>query len=160
MILAIFDLQVTPDTSYQVLTQLAFYSEEVQNSFSRWQLWQPSCISDRNDFRYFYLQVTSFTKFKSFGLSVQEKQRKIDLQDGRHGSHLGFPIGTILAIFDLPVIPELLTKLFLIYKKKNESFLSRLGSTGLSVQEKRSEQDLSPDRIVRLIWHILFLEDS
>ena len=37
------------------------------------------------------------------GLSVQEKKRKIDFQDGCHGGHLGFPINTILAIFDLQV---------------------------------------------------------
>ena len=29
--------------------------------------------------------------------------RKIDFQDGGHGGHLGFLIGTILAIFDLQV---------------------------------------------------------
>ena len=40
---------------------------------------------------------------ESIGLSVQEKKRKIDFQDGGHGGHLGFPIGTILAIFDLQV---------------------------------------------------------
>ena len=40
---------------------------------------------------------------ESFGLSLQEKKRKIDFQDGGHGGHLGFPIGTILAIFDLQV---------------------------------------------------------
>ena len=40
---------------------------------------------------------------ESIGLSVQEKKRKIDFQDGSHGGHLGFPIGTILAIFDLQV---------------------------------------------------------
>ena len=34
----------------------------------------------------------------SIGLSVQEKKRIIDFQDGCHGGHLGFPIGTILAI--------------------------------------------------------------
>ena len=33
--------------------------------------------------------------FESIGLSVQKKKRKIDFQDG---CHLGFPIGTILAI--------------------------------------------------------------
>ena len=38
---------------------------------------------------------------ESIGLSVQEKERKIDFQDGGHGGHLGFPIGMILAIFDL-----------------------------------------------------------
>ena len=40
---------------------------------------------------------------ESTGLSVQEKKPKIDFQDGCHGGHLGFPIGTILAIFDLQV---------------------------------------------------------
>ena len=42
---------------------------------------------------------------ESIGLSVQEKKQKIDFQDGCHGSHLGFLIGTILAIFDLQVTP-------------------------------------------------------
>ena len=40
---------------------------------------------------------------KSIGLSVQEKKRKIDFQNSGHGSHLGFPILTILAIFDLQI---------------------------------------------------------
>ena len=43
---------------------------------------------------------------ESIGLSVQEK-RKIDFQDG---GHLGFSIGTILAIFDLQVTPMLPSK--------------------------------------------------
>ena len=38
--------------------------------------------------------------YESTGPSVQEKKRKIDFQDGRHGSHSGFPIGMISAIFD------------------------------------------------------------
>ena len=38
---------------------------------------------------------------ESIGLSVQEKKQKIDF--------LGFPIGTILAIFDLQVTPMLPT---------------------------------------------------
>ena len=50
------------------------------------------------------------SKFGVFGLSVQEKKQKIDFQDGRHGDHLGFPIGTILAIFDLRVTPMLPNK--------------------------------------------------
>ena len=47
----------------------------------------------------FDLQVTLMlpTQFKVNKLSVQEKKWKIDFQDG----HLGFPIVTILAIFDL-----------------------------------------------------------
>ena len=44
---------------------------------------------------------------ESTGLSVQEKKQKINFQDGCHDSHLGFPIGTILAIFDLQVTPML-----------------------------------------------------
>ena len=47
---------------------------------------------------------------ESIGLSVQEKKRKIDFQDGGHGGHLGFPIGIILAIFDLQVTLMLPTK--------------------------------------------------
>ena len=46
---------------------------------------------------------------ESTGLSVQEKKGKIDFQDGGHGGHLGFPIGTILAIFDLQVTSMLPT---------------------------------------------------
>ena len=38
------------------------------------------------------------------------EEAKIDFQDGRHGSHLGFPIGTILAIFNLQVTLMLPTK--------------------------------------------------
>ena len=48
--------------------------------------------------------------FKSIGLLVQEKKRNKDFQDGHHGSHLGFPIGTILAIFNLQVTPMLPTE--------------------------------------------------
>ena len=47
---------------------------------------------------------------KSIGLSVQEKKRKIDFQDGGHGGHLGFSIRTILAIFDLQVTTILPSK--------------------------------------------------
>ena len=42
------------------------------------------------------------------GLGVEAKN--IDFQDGSHGGHLGFPIGTILAIFDLQVILMLPSK--------------------------------------------------
>ena len=42
--------------------------------------------------------------FKSIGLTVQEKKRKIDFQDGRLE-----PIGKILAIFDLRVTRMLST---------------------------------------------------
>ena len=45
--------------------------------------------------------------FKSTGLLIQEKKRKIDFKDG---GHLGFPIRTILATFDEQVTPKLSTK--------------------------------------------------
>ena len=35
---------------------------------------------------------------------------KIDFQDGGHEGHLGIPIGTILATFDLQVVPMIPTK--------------------------------------------------
>ena len=44
---------------------------------------------------------------------MQERNRIIDFQDGRHvwyGGHLGFPIEIILAIFDLQVTSMLPTK--------------------------------------------------
>ena len=48
-------------------------------------------------------------KFQVNCLLVQEKKRKI-FQHGCHGSHLGYPIGRILAIFDLQVTPMSPTK--------------------------------------------------
>ena len=44
----------------------------------------------------------SLASLESIGLSVQEKRRKID--------YLGFPLSTILAIFDLQVTPMLPSK--------------------------------------------------
>ena len=78
---------------------------EVKNIFSRW----PPChlgFSIGTILSIFDLQVTPMlpTKFQvcwSIGLSVQEKEQKIDFQDGCHGRHLGFPIRPILAIYDL-----------------------------------------------------------
>ena len=60
---------------------------------------------------------------ESIGLSVQEKKRKIDFQDGGHGGHLGFRIGTILAIFYL------------------QSTLMIPSKFGVSVQEKKRKID-------------------
>ena len=55
------------------------------------------------------LKVTRYflSGFKSIGLWVKEKKGKIDFQDS---SQLGFPIGTIFAIFDLLVTLMLPTK--------------------------------------------------
>ena len=74
--------------------------------------WRPSCISDLNNLSYFRSAShpnASLPSFKLIGLSVLKKKQKIDFQDGCHGSHLGFPIGTILALFDLQVTQMLPT---------------------------------------------------
>ena len=60
----------------------------------------------------FDLQVTPMLPSKSgvnwlFGSGEEGKNR---FQDGGHGGHFGFRIGTILAIFDLQVTPMLPTK--------------------------------------------------
>ena len=84
--------------------------EEAKNRFSRWWL---SWIFDQTDFSYFFIYKSPrcfLPSIESVRLLVQEKKRKIDFLDGSHGGHLGFPIGTILAIFDLQVIPKLPTK--------------------------------------------------
>ena len=47
------------------------------------------------------------TKFRVNWLLGLGEEAKIDFQDGCHGGHLGFPIGTILAIIDLQVTPML-----------------------------------------------------
>ena len=51
---------------------------------------------------------TMFQANWPFGSGVEAK--KIDVQDGSHGGHLGFSIGTILAILDLQVTLMLPTK--------------------------------------------------
>ena len=54
MILAIFDLQVTPMLPTKFGVNWPFVSgEEVKNRFSRWRSWRPSWIFYRNDFSYF-----------------------------------------------------------------------------------------------------------
>ena len=85
-----------PNSSNQVLSLLTG-SREVQNRLLRWQPWQSSWISNRDNFSYFWSTShpnTSYPSFESFGLSVQKF--KFDFQDG---DHLWFLIRTILAIF-------------------------------------------------------------
>ena len=86
MILATVDLQVT-SILHAMVAILDFRSEWLPLIYKYPQCFQPS--------------------FESTGLSVLEKKRKIGFQDGHH---LGFPIGTILAIFDLQVTYMLPTK--------------------------------------------------
>ena len=98
MILAIFDLQVTPMLPSKFGINWPFGSgEEAKNRFSRWSPFLICTI----------LAIFFLASLESTGLSVQEKKRKIDFQDG---GHLGFPIRIILAIFDLQVTLMLPTK--------------------------------------------------
>ena len=96
-------------TKFQV--NRPFSPGEAKNRFSRWRQWQPSWISDRNDFSFFFKIYKSprcfLPSFESNGHMVQKKKRKIDFQDG---GHLRFPIRTILANFDLQVTSMLPTK--------------------------------------------------
>ena len=82
-----------------------------QNRVSTLLLGRQSWISDQNDFSYSRshpdtsYQVSSQLVFRFRRRSAA----KIDFQDGRHG-FLGFPIGTVLAIFDLQVTMILSSK--------------------------------------------------
>ena len=105
-------VQVAPIFPSKFGVSWPFGSREVQNRFSRWRTWWPSWILDLNDLSYFWSTSHPIASYqvKSIGLLVQEKKQKTDFQDGGHGSHLGFLIGTILATFDLQVTLMLPTK--------------------------------------------------
>ena len=96
-------------TKFQVNWLLGL-GEEAKKRFSRWPPWQPSWISDQHYFSYFWSTSHPDASYQVWiGLSAQVMKWKIDFQDGGHDGHLGFPIGTILAIFDLQVTPMLPT---------------------------------------------------
>ena len=65
----------------------------------------------------------SYQIFKSAGILVQEKKRKIAFHDGPHRGHLWFMIGTILAIFlstSHPDASNLVSKLTIWFRRKSE----------------------------------------
>ena len=133
-ILTIFDLQVTLMLPAKFQVSWPFGSAEAKNRFSRWPPRQPAWISDRNDLGYFVIYKSPqgfLPSFMSIRLSVHEKKWNIDFQDGRHGSHFGFLIGTILAIFDVQITPVLSTNFQV---------------SGLSVQEKKGKIDFQDSR--------------
>ena len=108
--LTTFDLHVTLMLPTKFQVDLPFDSGEAKIRFLSWLPRQPSWISDRTILAIFDRVTCCFLpSFKSNGHLVQEKKQKIDFQDG-HGGHLGFPIGTILAIFDVQVTLMLLTE--------------------------------------------------
>ena len=98
MILATVDLQVT--SILPKLSQLPFRfrrksSKQTFKMDAMAAIWD--FLSQRFELFFTYKSPQCFLpSFESIGLSVQKKKGKIDFQDGHH---LGFPIGTILAIF-------------------------------------------------------------
>ena len=101
--LAIFDLQVTPMLPTKFGVHWPFGSEEqAENRFSIRLSWRPSWISERNDFSYF---LSTSHPDVSYLVSSQ-----LAFAFRRRSGHLGFPISTILAVFDLQVTPMLPTK--------------------------------------------------
>ena len=122
--LANLDLQVIHICPTKFQVNWHFDSgEEVQNRFSRWRPGWPALITNWNNFSFLDLQVTLIlpTKFQ-----VNWPLSSTDFQDGGCDSHLGFPIGMILAIFDPQIAPILPTK---------------FQSIGLSVLEKKHKID-------------------
>ena len=113
----LFNLQVNSMLPTKFQVNWPFGSgEEAKNRFSRWPPWWPCWISDQNDFSNFLSTSHPDASNQVSGqlaFLVQEKKGKIDFQDGCHGGQLRFPIGMILAIFDLQVTPLLPSK-FLI----------------------------------------------
>ena len=81
---------------------------KTKNIFLKLPPWQPSWISDRNGFSFFLsiclpdvsYQVSSQMAFSGSGAETKNIFLKCSLC-----GHLGFPIGTILAIFYLYVTP-------------------------------------------------------
>ena len=61
------------------------------------------------------------TKFRVNWLLGLLEEANIDVQDGRYDGHLGFPIGTILAVFDLQATPMLPTKSHLAFRFRRKS---------------------------------------
>ena len=123
-ILAIFDIQVAPTLPTKIRVSWHFGSgEEFQNRFSRW--W-PYCISNRNDFSYFWSTSDPNTSYQvSSQLAFWLEKFKIDFQDGGHGVYPGFQNGTMLAIFDLQVALILPTKFHVKWPFSSEEAQNR-----------------------------------
>ena len=77
--------------SYQVSSRLAFCFERRSNKIDFQDGGHGMLISDWNYFYFFD------PRFKSTDLSVQEKKRKTNFQDGVHGGQLGLQIEKIFS---------------------------------------------------------------
>ena len=102
-----------------------FGSEEVKNNFLRWQPWWPSGFPIRMILAILICESPQrfLSSFKTIRLLFQKKQGKIDFQDS---GHLDFPIGTILAIFNLQATPMFPTKFHVNWHFSSEEAKDRL----------------------------------
>ena len=80
-ILASFDLQVTLIFRNGFKSVGLSVQEKFNINLEQFQLFLSTNCTD-----------TSYLVFESTGLLVRSKKRKIDFQDGLHGSHIGFPM--------------------------------------------------------------------
>ena len=90
--------------------------EEAINRFSRWPPFLIGIIGAIFDLQVTLMIPTKFQINWSIG-------KKINFQDGFHGGHLGFPIGTILAIFDLRhpnASFQVSSQLAFVFRKRSE----------------------------------------
>ena len=105
-ILAILNLLVTvmPPIKFQ-LNQTYGLGGYVVGRISRWPLWQPSSISEQNDFSNSESLCHCDASHQVFAQSdtVWEEMSFEEFQDGHHGGHLGYRNGIILEIFNLCV---------------------------------------------------------
>ena len=126
-IIANFDLQVTLVLHTKFRVSWPFCSgEEANNRYSRWPQWRPLWISDKNEFSFFIYKSSRWflPGFKSpFGSGEEEKNR---FSRWPPRGHLGFRIGTILAIFDEQVTPMFPSKFqiswFFVQRKRKIDF--------------------------------------
>ena len=104
MIIAIFDLQVSPDICLPSFETIDPSIQETKDKIDfldgrhgghlGFQIGMISAIFDPQAAPIFPI----LPSFESVGHSVQETNGKTDFQDGHNGGRLGFPIRTILAI--------------------------------------------------------------
>ena len=111
--LSYFYIQSTPMLPIKFQVSWPFESEEdTKNMFSRWPPQQTSWISDRKDFSYILFTNHLDASYKvSSQLDLRFRRRSEKNFRNRHyDGYIVFPIGTILAIFDLQITPMLPTK--------------------------------------------------
>ena len=144
MILATVELQVTSILpmnfeSIAHLVQEKKFKTDFQDGRYSAAIWD--FLSQRFELFLIYKSPRCFLpSFESIGLSVQKKKGKIGFQDGRY---LGFPIGTILAIFISTSYPdasyEISNQLALWFKKISQKKSFKMAAM-VAILDFRSKQ--------------------